>query len=105
MPQAPMQFAVMLSLPYSCAIPPGHPHHPQLDKSSQRVGPLKGRQASKVNDAAPLLRHHPWEHGLEQGEGSRQLYRNLPLPHRKGYGTKSMSWQKTAKSLLQTSSD
>jgi len=66
---------------------------------------LKGRQASKVNDTASLLRHHPGEHGLEQEEGPRQLRLNLPLPHHTGHGTKSVGWQQTTKGLPQTSSD
>jgi hypothetical protein len=66
---------------------------------------LKDLQASKVNDTASLLRHHPGENSLEQEEGPRQLRLNLPLPHRKGHGTKRVGWQQTAKGLPQTSSD
>jgi hypothetical protein len=71
----------------------------------QRVDPLKGRQASKVNDTAPLLRHHPWEYGLEQEEGPRQLHLTLPIPHGKRHGTKRVGWQQTAKGLPQTRGD
>jgi hypothetical protein len=66
---------------------------------------LKNRQASKVDDTASLLCHHPGENGLEQEEGPCQLRLNLPLPHRNGHGTKRVGWQQTAKGLLQTSSD
>jgi hypothetical protein len=55
---------------------------------------LQSLQTSKVNDAAPLLRHHAWEHSLEQEEGPRQLYLNLALPHLKGHCAKGVGWHR-----------